>query len=94
MSDGLTQFAQTTRKPATPFQVKKRDPITFKFREWNFQKRGKAKADRDNKENKSTPIVQKLLERFSQGADMKEQMPVKTAARYIYQIYVGAAEIA
>ena len=33
-------------------------------------------------------IVSKLLEKFKHGKDIKEAMPLKTATRYIYQIYL------
>jgi hypothetical protein len=33
----------------------------------------------------------KLLDKFKQGKEIKEIMPVKSAVRYIYNIYMGKA---
>ncbi len=37
----------------------------------------------------------KILDKFNKGKEIKDLMPVKTAVRYIYNIYMGkAAEFA
>lgn len=62
------------------------------FVEWNFQKSSRAdKKLRLRKDHASYPIISKLLEKFNAGKEMKDMMPVKTAVRYIYNIYMGKA---
>ena len=70
---------------------KKRDNM-YQFVEWNFQKRkDKNKKERTRKEHPSFPIVMKLLERVKSGKEIKDAMPVKSAVRYIYNVYMGKA---
>ena len=68
---------------------------TTQFVQWNFSRQEKKKKDRLRKDHPSFPIITKLLDKFKAGKDIKEMMPVKSAARYIYNIYMGkAAEFA
>lgn len=47
------------------------------------------------KDHPCFPIVTKLLEKMKAGKEIKDLMPVKSAVRYIYNIYmVKAAEFA
>ena len=64
----------------------------YQFVEWNFQRKsGKEKKDRLRKDHPSFPIVNKLLEKFKSGKEIKDSMAIKSAARYIYNIYMGKA---
>ena len=47
------------------------------------------------KDHPSFPIITKLMERFNSGREIKDLMAVKSAVRYIYNVYMGkAAEFA
>lgn len=53
------------------------------------------KKDCIKKDHPSFNIVNKLLEKFKQGKEIKEMMPVKGALRVIFTIYKErAAELA
>lgn len=70
---------------------KKKDHM-YQFVEWSFVKRTKkGKKLRIRKDHPSFSIVTKLLEQFKAGKDIKVYMPVKSAVRYIYNIYMGKA---
>lgn len=72
---------------------KKKDEKGFGFIEWNFQKRNAMqKKLRQRKDHPSFPIVQRILERYNAGKDIKDLMPVKGAFRVIYQVYSKKAE--
>ena len=43
------------------------------------------------KEHPSYPIVMKLLEKHKLGKEIKEVIPVKSAVRFIYNVYMGKA---
>ena len=43
------------------------------------------------KDHPSFPIVNKLMERFNTGKEIKELMAVKSSVRYIYNVYMGKA---
>jgi len=45
------------------------------------------KKERLRKDHPSFNIVNKLLEKFKQGKEIKEMMPVKGALRVIFNIY-------
>ena len=71
---------------------KKRDHM-FQLVEWNFKRREgpKEKKERLRKDHASFPIVMKMLEKFKSGKEIKDVMAIKSAARYIYNIYMGKA---
>ena len=74
-----------------PNKSKKKDHM-YQFVEWNFQKRSaKGKKERMRKEHPSFNLVMKILERFKAGKEIKDLMPAKSAARYIYNVYMGKA---
>ena len=61
------------------------------FVAWNFQRRDKGKKDKLRKDHPSYNIVSKLLDKFKNGKDIKDLMPVKSVARYLYNIYMAKA---
>ena len=76
-------------------KTKKQRDHMYQFVEWNFQKRQRKEKTRLRKDHPCFPIITRLLERFNQGKEIKDLMSVKSAARYIYNIYMGkAAEFA
>jgi len=88
---GIDLTMGTGAKAVNKQTSKKRDNM-YQFVEWNFQKRkDKNKKERLRKDHPSFPIIMKLLERVKSGKDIKDAMPVKSASRYIYNIYMGKA---
>mmetsp|Transcript_24110 Transcript_24110/g.32326 ORF Transcript_24110/g.32326 Transcript_24110/m.32326 type:complete len:108 (-) Transcript_24110:1346-1669(-) len=62
------------------------------FVEWNFQKRDRrAKRDRLRKDHPSFNIFMKLLDKLKNGKEIKESMPAKSVARYLFAIYMAKA---
>lgn len=80
-------------KAAKLAKGKKRENM-YQFVEWNFQKRNAkgARKDREKKDHPSFNIVNKLMDKLHKGQEPKEMMPVKTAVKYIYSIYMGKAQ--
>ena len=71
----------------------------YQFVEWNFSKRSKGGAkkpvERLRKDHPSFNIITKLMDKHTAGKEIKELMAVKSAVRYIYNVYMGkAAEFA
>ena len=71
---------------------KKKDHM-YQFVEWNFQRRRAKKKpqERLRKDHPSFPIITKLMDQFNAGKDIKDLMAVKSAVRYIYNVYMGKA---
>ena len=79
------------RKTRGPQQFRPRkERSMFQFVQWSFQKREENKQQL-RKEHPSTPIVTKILEKFKTGKEPKDMMPMKTATRYIFNIYLKKA---
>ena len=75
--------------------TKKSKSSTDQTAQWNLRRKEKKEKTRLRKDHPSFGIVSKLLDKFQAGKDIKEMMPVKSAARYIYNIYMQqAAEFA
>ena len=90
ISEMLTR--DKSRDSKTGGKDKKKEKMT-QFVEWNFQKRDKRrnKQEKLRKDHPSFNIVTRLLDRFKLGKDIKELMPIKSVARFIYNIYMAKA---
>ena len=59
-----------------------------------MKRQPKDKQVKLREDHPSYPIISKILAAYRAGKDIKDMMPLKTATRYIYQIYAKkAAEV-